>query len=47
LELPLFIGIVLSGLPAGAHADNINARLEIKNNSTFFIMVPLKSWNSR
>ncbi len=37
------IGIVVSGVPAGAHADRINARTINENTITFFILIfPLK-----
>ena len=46
LEPSLFIGMVLFGLTEGAQADNTNAKLTDINSITFFIVVPLESWNS-
>jgi hypothetical protein len=40
------VGLAFSDGTTGAQADNINARLVIENNRIFFLMVPLKSWNS-
>jgi hypothetical protein len=37
LELSLFIGIVLSGVAAGAQADKIKAKLTAENINTLFI----------
>jgi hypothetical protein len=41
----MFIGILFGPL-AGAQAEKNNARPTTKNNDTFFITLPLKSWDS-
>lgn len=46
LEPSLLIGKVLFGSTEGAQADNTTAKLTDINSITFFIVIPLESWNS-